>query len=451
MMYPQTVQASNYTDIWNDSRKPRDKMEHENITLSHLPQPLNPAALSNIPNGNRDTEWLRVEVCREFLRGSCKRTEVQNDCKFAHPQHKGINVENGKVVACFDSLKGKCHRDYCKYLHPPPHIKSQLEINGRNAQILRKNLQPTTGSSMVVNPFQKADIGVFQPGALQPVMSVQPQLLLINPGDQTQTIAGNGINRLRPDRLEVCRDFMRANCERGNEVCKYAHPPVENLTVGDQTMIDTTDNTVIVCMDAVKGRCSRQTCKYFHPPAHLITEIKHRQSLISQQTEMRTLATASNFETKPILTSTSPLTGYPMQQSLSQNNIKFDQYKYDYGQQTQQPRRASMGYDTRCGPPTSPSPGPVYPQSSIATVPLMYNFSNVGFSHNVYNASNMSLQGSMGTTQQWAGSQTTPAAINPMTMTIGTWSAETDGQIRVDSSNQVYQQNKFTQPQQRGW
>ena len=35
--------------------------------------------------------------------------------------------------------------------------------------------------------------------------------------------------------------------------------------------------------------------------------------------------------------------------------------------------------------------GPVYPQSSIATVPLMYNFSNVGFSHNAYNVSNSNL------------------------------------------------------------
>ena len=115
----------------------------------------------------------------------------------------------------------------------------------------------------------------------------------MNPADPTQL--PGGLNRVRPDRLEVCRDFIRGNCDRGSELCKYAHPPVsflstrqfnyntkniskkssfnsfqvESLT-NDPTMIDTTDNTVIVCMDAVKGRCSRQTCKYFHPPPHLI-------------------------------------------------------------------------------------------------------------------------------------------------------------------------------------
>ena len=34
-------------------------------------------------------------------------------------------------------------------------------------------------------------------------------------------------------------------------------------------MIDSTDNTVTVCMDCIKGRCVREKCKYFHPPAHL--------------------------------------------------------------------------------------------------------------------------------------------------------------------------------------
>ena len=36
-------------------------------------------------------------------------------------------------------------------------------------------------------------------------------------------------------------------------------------------MIDESDNTVIVCMDYVKGKCHRDNkCKYYHPEAHLI-------------------------------------------------------------------------------------------------------------------------------------------------------------------------------------
>lgn len=51
---------------------------------------------------------------------------------------KSCQVENGRVIACFDSLKGRCSRENCKYLHPPTHLKTQLEINGRNNLIQQK-------------------------------------------------------------------------------------------------------------------------------------------------------------------------------------------------------------------------------------------------------------------------------------------------------------------------
>lgn len=47
-------------------------------------------------------------------------------------------------------------------------------------------------------------------------------------------------------------------------------------------MIDTNDNTVTVCMDYIKGRCSREKCKYFHPPAHLQAKIKAAQHQVNQ-------------------------------------------------------------------------------------------------------------------------------------------------------------------------
>ncbi|CAB1446428.1 unnamed protein product [Pleuronectes platessa] len=50
----------------------------------------------------RDTKWLTLEVCREFQRGTCSRPD--SECKFAHPA-KSCQVENGRVIACFDSLK----------------------------------------------------------------------------------------------------------------------------------------------------------------------------------------------------------------------------------------------------------------------------------------------------------------------------------------------------------
>uniref|UniRef100_A0A8D3DII6 Muscleblind like splicing regulator 1 n=1 Tax=Scophthalmus maximus TaxID=52904 RepID=A0A8D3DII6_SCOMX len=180
----------------------------------------------------RDTKWLTLEVCREFQRGTCSRPD--SECKFAHPA-KSCQVENGRVIACFDSLKGRCSRENCKYLHPPPHLKTQLEINGRNNLIQQKNM------AMLAQQMQLANA--------------------MMPGTQLQPV--------------VCREYQRGNCTRGENDCRFAHP-------ADSTMIDTNDNTVTVCMDYIKGRCSREKCKYFHPPAHLQAKIKAAQHQVNQ-------------------------------------------------------------------------------------------------------------------------------------------------------------------------
>ena len=50
----------------------------------------------------KDTRWLTLEVCREHQRNKCNRNE--QECKFAHPPAH-VEVTNGKVIACYDSLK----------------------------------------------------------------------------------------------------------------------------------------------------------------------------------------------------------------------------------------------------------------------------------------------------------------------------------------------------------
>ncbi|CAL8374086.1 unnamed protein product [Gadus morhua 'NCC'] len=75
--------------------------------------------------------------------------------------------------------------------------------------------------------------------------------------------------------MMVCREYQRGNCTRGENDCRFAHP-------SDSTMIDTNDNTVTVCMDYIKGRCTREKCKYFHPPAHLQAKIKAAQHQVNQ-------------------------------------------------------------------------------------------------------------------------------------------------------------------------
>lgn len=84
----------------------------------------------------------------------------------------------------------------------------------------------------------------------------------------------------------MCREYQRGNCNRGENDCRFAHP-------ADSTMIDTNDNTVTVCMDYIKGRCSREKCKYFHPPAHLQAKIKAAQYQVNQAAAAQAAATAA--------------------------------------------------------------------------------------------------------------------------------------------------------------
>ncbi|XP_078693487.1 muscleblind-like protein 1 isoform X6 [Branchiostoma floridae x Branchiostoma belcheri] len=259
----------------------------------------------------RDNRWLTLEVCREFQRGTCTRPDTE--CRFAHPG-KQVQVDNGRVVACFDSLKGRCTRENCKYLHPPPHLKSQLEINGRNNliaqanaknQILQQvpfqpilpgsqlqpmdqylklwgyqwntnleqatpqfnNIQAAAAFNPYLNPMAPSSVG------LVPTEVPFPSAVPLVPGASAPAVLPAKI--ARTDRLEVCREFQRGNCTRGENDCKYAHP-TEGVTV------DTSDNCVTVCMDYIKGRCTREKCKYFHPPPHLQAKIKAAQHQAQQ-------------------------------------------------------------------------------------------------------------------------------------------------------------------------
>ncbi|XP_059200885.1 muscleblind-like protein 1 isoform X8 [Centropristis striata] len=257
----------------------------------------------------RDTKWLTLEVCREFQRGTCSRSD--QECKFAHPA-KSCQVDNGRVIACFDSLKGRCSRENCKYLHPPPHLKTQLEINGRNNLIQQKNMAMLAQQMQLANAMMPGTqlppmpmfsmapglatnasaaaaaaaaafnpyLSPMSPGLMpQEIMPSTPVLMASSPNvSQVPNAAAAAAQKLlRTDRLEVCREYQRGNCSRGENDCRFAHP-------ADSTMIDTNDNTVTVCMDYIKGRCSREKCKYFHPLAHLQAKIKAAQHQVNQAT-----------------------------------------------------------------------------------------------------------------------------------------------------------------------
>ncbi|CAL1267896.1 unnamed protein product [Larinioides sclopetarius] len=59
-------------------------------------------------NSVKDSRWLQLEVCREYQRNKCSRPDTE--CKFAHPPAH-VEVQNGRVIACYDSIKVSIRKD----------------------------------------------------------------------------------------------------------------------------------------------------------------------------------------------------------------------------------------------------------------------------------------------------------------------------------------------------
>ncbi|XP_067626831.1 uncharacterized protein mbl isoform X27 [Eurosta solidaginis] len=240
--------------------------------------------VNSLLNG-KDSRWLQLEVCREFQRNKCTRQDTE--CKFAHPP-ANVEVQNGKVTACYDSIKGRCNRDKppCKYFHPPQHLKDQLLINGRNHLALKNALMQQMGmaTGQQVIPGQVPTVATnpyltgipanaypspyYAPGTLVPALLGPDHTQLGQVVPQAVQVAQQKIPR--SDRLEVCREFMRGACKRAESECRFAHPQ-DSVSRHD-------DGSITVCMDAVKGRCTRDPCRYFHPPLHLQAQLKAAQS-----------------------------------------------------------------------------------------------------------------------------------------------------------------------------
>ncbi|XP_060761693.1 muscleblind-like protein 1 isoform X6 [Neoarius graeffei] len=160
-------------------------------------------------------------------------------------------------------------------------LAQQMQL--ANAMMPGTQLQPVpmfsvtpslaTNTTALVNPY----LGPVSPGLVPTeILPSAPVLMTSTPNVPVPAAAAAAAQKLmRTDRLEVCREYQRGNCTRGENDCRFAHP-------SDSAMIDTNDNTVTVCMDYIKGRCSRDKCKYFHPPAHLQAKIKAAQHQVNQ-------------------------------------------------------------------------------------------------------------------------------------------------------------------------
>lgn len=135
-----------------------------------------PQAQQKIPRSDR------LEVCREFMRGACKRAE--SECRFAHPQDSVTTHEDGSVTVCMDAVKGRCAREPCRYFHPPLHLQAQIKAAQSRATAMDMK---TMGSFYYENfafpgmvPYKrtaadKSGIPVYQPGATtyQQLMQLQ--------------------------------------------------------------------------------------------------------------------------------------------------------------------------------------------------------------------------------------------------------------------------------------
>jgi len=72
------------------------------VTPSAPPPSMPSPLVATGSGGGKDSRWLTLEVCREHVRRRCTRSD--DECRFAHPPPH-VEVQNGRVVCCFDSIK----------------------------------------------------------------------------------------------------------------------------------------------------------------------------------------------------------------------------------------------------------------------------------------------------------------------------------------------------------
>ncbi|KRF79564.1 uncharacterized protein Dvir_GJ21630, isoform N [Drosophila virilis] len=270
--------------------------------------------MNSLLNG-KDSRWLQLEVCREFQRNKCSRQDTE--CKFAHPP-ANVEVQNGKVTACYDSIKAtqlldmddykrRCNRDKppCKYFHPPQHLKDQLLINGRNHLALKNALMQQMGiapgppvisgqvPAVATNPYLTGiPANTYSPyyaGHLVPTLlghdptAVASQLGTVVP--QTVQVAQQKIPR--SDRLEQFSGmvpFKRPAAEKSGipvyqpgattyQQLMQPYVPVSSNTKMpplNASCVIYTDasgqllDTLPVCQDFNRSMCSRLNCRFVH-------------------------------------------------------------------------------------------------------------------------------------------------------------------------------------------
>ncbi|XP_064538278.1 muscleblind-like protein 2a isoform X30 [Drosophila montana] len=90
--------------------------------------------MNSLLNG-KDSRWLQLEVCREFQRNKCSRQDTE--CKFAHPP-ANVEVQNGKVTACYDSIKVSAREVYFNII--PDDLNGTTTISTNYRHLFKINI-----------------------------------------------------------------------------------------------------------------------------------------------------------------------------------------------------------------------------------------------------------------------------------------------------------------------
>ncbi|RLW02542.1 hypothetical protein DV515_00007146 [Chloebia gouldiae] len=243
----------------------------------------------------RDTKWLTLEVCREFQRGTCSRSDAE--CKFAHPS-RSCHVENGRVIACFDSLKVRTVTHLLSLNNAfiqellitqqtmvSPHWEEEDEVLGPDS----KRLALPAVSQKLAKGAQKEGGGGTQAGCRQE--------------GAWEASKASRLQQPRTEQLKYSRTF-KYNKQLGMKILRESRTAMTSLCCPGETQRNIavfsnvqTSLTAALSFPNCQGRCTRENCKYLHPPPHLKTqlEINGRNNLIQQKTAAAMFAQQMQF------------------------------------------------------------------------------------------------------------------------------------------------------------
>jgi len=215
----------------------------------------------------------RLEVCEEYVRGSCKRGRA---CKFAHPLGGNKRLFE-HVNVCLKSFGYQgCYLPNCAYYHPPPHIPMSMVVNGR----LELCFDFWTGKCHNTK-CDKAHTKTDKEVANVVVQCEDFTLGKCQKGDDCIFYHGFSTRH-----SSVCFEYMNRWCHRGN-ACRYEHSQ-PNTSSGIRSSIGMTPplsatkievvsprnvsrypgNNVPVCLDYLNRGCLRgRWCRFVHREA----------------------------------------------------------------------------------------------------------------------------------------------------------------------------------------